>query len=180
METLAPTLRLACVLRDFLSWHNENEKSYKYVGCDTPSLRLEYRTFVRLSWKKTPFRAPATSQKRNFLRDFLQKANFLWTCVTKYCAKSTKKYDLILICILPFLYFPFLLCAFSVFSPRFTNASSPAVAAAPRGVSPGKLAQKRVLVEPGRCDVVGCRGMSWDVGTWIQWDMQRKHVFFFK
>ena len=40
------------------------------------------------------------------------------------------------------------------------------MAATPRGVSPGKLAQKRVLVEPGRCDtwdVVGCRGMSWDV-----------------
>ena len=158
---LAPSLCFAgfpCVTP-----HNENEKSYKYVGCDTPSLKFEYRTFVRLSWKKTAFRAPATSQKRNFLRDFLQKAIFLWTCVTKYCAKSTKKYDLILICILPFLYFPFLLCAFSVFyqdSPtlhlrqwrRLPKVSVPANW--PRSVSLWNLA-----------GVI--RGMSWDVvGCW--------------
>ena len=45
---LAPSLCFAgfpCVTP-----HNENDKSYTCVGCDTPSLKFEYRTFDRLSY----------------------------------------------------------------------------------------------------------------------------------
>ena len=51
---LARTLRLACVLWDFLAWRyiTENEKSYRCVGCETPSLNFEYRTFEWLSYQE--------------------------------------------------------------------------------------------------------------------------------
>ncbi len=98
--------------------------------------------------KHTAFCAPATSQKRISCETSKNR-----TCVTKYCA-CHKKYEFSI-----FFLFCTLLCrSYRSVSPRFTNTSFPAVAATPRGVSPGKLAQKRVLAEPGRCD-------TWDVGT---------------
>ena len=52
---LTETSRLACVLRDFLAWRHitENEKSYRCVGCETPILKFEYRTFEWLSYQET-------------------------------------------------------------------------------------------------------------------------------